>query len=396
MNTTCNIFLLFTFFYFNRAEQISNTTIVSNPEETKNPTKALVKRSLPYPWWEDYTECGVQEVCLEDAEHCESNVTIGDLEKEEELVIIDLTKEHPEEEHVKINHGDVRRKIDQVCDIAFVTNSNEKNCMMIRTPNRCKWNSELTGADLCSIVAIMNSTFIGGDIPKDCSQGPGWRGEIETIKGKDGTYKLNWASLVKNPRCVRGIQLVDEEANLGKYFWGTFNDVPFPIKYLKSTCKMKIRISYYLKYAAVIAGDQTWGNQYSTTRCFEMNTKVDCVVDSSSRSMVAIICAAVLVIAVVIAVIVILIVIKKQRVEEEKPREEEEQNDQYGTYSDGVEYNTANDDNPRYNEDGGKDDAVVTDENIYYQLATTTNRNPRDNGRNNCATSANGNIYYQL
>ena len=42
----------------------------------------------------------------------------------------------------------------------------------------------------------------------------------------------------------------------------------------------------------------------------------------------------------------------------------------YGTYYHEVEYNTATDRNPRYNEDGvnNDDDALVTDKNIYYQL----------------------------
>ena len=40
----------------------------------------------------------------------------------------------------------------------------------------------------------------------------------------------------------------------------------------------------------------------------------------------------------------------------------------YGTYYHGIDYNTATDENPRYNEDGGKTFAVVTDENVYYQL----------------------------
>ena len=41
---------------------------------------------------------------------------------------------------------------------------------------------------------------------------------------------------------------------------------------------------------------------------------------------------------------------------------------------------------PRYNEDGGTDDAVMTDENIYY---SRLNQNVGDND----ATSSNGNIY---
>ena len=66
-------------------------------------------------------------------------------------------------------------------------------------------------------------------------------------------------------------------------------------------------------------------------------------------------------------------------------------NDLYGTYSQGTEYNTATEDNPRYNEDGGNDDAVVIDENTYYD-------NPKDTNvmGNNGPTSPNGNIYFQL
>ena len=142
-------------------------------------------------------------------------------------------------------------------------------------------------------------------------------------------------------------------------------------------------------------------------KCFELNTKVNCEKVRTDaikpRSLINIICATILAVAVVISITVIatviLIVRKRQIVEQERTREEQERNDQYGTYYQGVQYNTANDANPRYNEDGGNDDAVVTDENIYYQLAaSTTDHNPRhnQNGGNNDATSPNGNIYFQL
>ena len=192
----------------------------------------------------------------------------------------------------------------------------------------------------------------------------------------------------------------------------------FPIEYPKSTCNMKIRISYFHRYP----GDEIWGRPvYSEVPdCFELNTKVNCEeektaamihghgmkartssgslkhnVDSSSTSMVAIICATVLVVTVVVAITVIatvvLIVKKKQIVEQERTREDEERNDRYRTYDQGIEYNAANDANPRYNEDGGNDDAIVTDENIFYH-------NPRDNqnGGHIYTTSPNGNVYYHL
>ena len=57
----------------------------------------------------------------------------------------------------------------------------------------------------------------------------------------------------------------------------------------------------------------------------------------------------------------------------------------------GNEYNTANDNNPRYNEDGG--DAVVSDQNVYYQLGESADDKQGD--KNNLS-SDNGNVYYQL
>ena len=143
MNTICSVFVLLflTLVSFIRTEHISNKTSISaNPEKTKNPSNELVKSRIKYTQWEDYKECRVQEICLDDAEHCESNVTLRDLEKEEELVIIDLPK-GLEEEHV-INHGDVSRKISQICDVAFVTNRSKSNCMVLRTPNEVPCQEE--------------------------------------------------------------------------------------------------------------------------------------------------------------------------------------------------------------------------------------------------------------
>ena len=85
------------------------------------------------------------------------------------------------------------------------------------------------------------------------------------------------------------------------------------------------------------------------------------------------------------------VVCRAAALEGQRKREEDERNDRYRTYDQGIEYNTANDNNPRYNEDGGNDDAVVTDENIFYH-------NPRDNqnGGHIYTTSPNGNVYYHL
>ena len=92
---------------------------------------------------------------------------------------------------------------------------------------------------------------------------------------------------------------------------------------------------------------------------------LDKQVGSSSTTLDAIICTAVVTVVVVIAITLVVLKKKSQR---EKQEEQEELNDLYGTFYRGVEYNVASDNNPRYNEDGGTGDAVITDENVYYQL----------------------------
>ena len=92
---------------------------------------------------------------------------------------------------------------------------------------------------------------------------------------------------------------------------------------------------------------------------------LDKQVDSSTTTLAAIICTAVVIVVVVIAIT--LVVLKKKN-QKEKREEQQELNDLYGTYYRGVEYNIATVNNPRYNEDGGTGDAVVTDENVYHQL----------------------------
>ena len=72
-------------------------------------------------------------------------------------------------------------------------------------------------------------------------------------------------------------------------------------------------------------------------------------------------------------------------------------------YFQGNAYNTAVDNNPRYNEDGGNADAVITDENIYYQLGQSIDNTEKEENqpRNkeddvNSKTVADQNIYSQL
>ena len=155
---------------------------------------------------------------------------------------------------------------------------------------------------------------------------------------------------------------------------------------------MKIRISYFHGYP----GDQKQGGGGYHIECYELKTKVNCE-EISTGTIIAIAVTICLVVVIVVA-----IVVKKlggNCKTPEEPKERNELNDLYGTYYHGVEYNTANDNNPRYNEDGGKGNAVVTDANAhYYQLASATNDNPRynQNQGNKNATSPNENNYARL
>ena len=72
-------------------------------------------------------------------------------------------------------------------------------------------------------------------------------------------------------------------------------------------------------------------------------------------------------------------------------------------YFQGNAYNTAVDNNPRYNEDGGNADAIITDENIYYQLGQSIdnteqkeNKARTDEDGAYSGTVADQNIYSQL
>ena len=135
---------------------------------------------------------------------------------------------------------------------------------------------------------------------------------------------------------------------------------------------------------------------FSTFSCFFTETKVKCedvallrspsnTGNSAKTKNIAIICGTVALVVISITTVAFIKIANKRGVKNNEPKEEE--NDLYGTYSQGTEYNTATEDNPRYNEDGGNDDAVVIDENTYYD----TPKNNDDVG-NNGPTSPNGNM----
>ena len=95
-------------------------------------------------------------------------MTLKNLENEEELVIIDLTTYFPQEK--KIDQGVLKSYIEEICDIAFVTNREGGDCMVIRTPNRCEWRP--ISDNYCSHVRTMDSNPFG-EFSKDCLLSPG-------------------------------------------------------------------------------------------------------------------------------------------------------------------------------------------------------------------------------
>jgi len=142
-------------------------------------------------------------------------------------------------------------------------------------------------------------------------------------------------------------------------------------------------------------------------RCFLTKiSEVKCVVRSepskvssdnpARKNNIVMVCVTVLITAVVISITVItaLIVLVKRR--KEIVIVEKEENNFYGTYhTQGIEYNLAIDENPRYNED--RDNA---DGNINHYIENNPSNYAIEDGNetenNNGPNSPNGNVYSQL
>ena len=234
---------------------------------------------------------------------------------------------------------------------------------------------------------------------------------------------------------MKSVTLFDEKEEQLKKFYTTWSDNNFPIEYRKNTCELAIKFEIehsedfnedvyesdsYSGYEGTGDSDTTDSSALSddynyyyddqttsegmacstSSKCFFTETKVKCedvallrsptnTENSVKTKNIAIICGTVALVVILITTVAFIKIAKKRGVKNKEPKEE--MNDLYGTYSLGTEYNTTTEDNPRYNEDGGNDDAVVIDENTYYG-------NPKDidDMGNNGPTSPNGNMYHQL
>jgi len=354
------------FITFGRAISSENTNIVKVWERSKELSKQE-------DWNRDVRKCETMEVCPENSKNCEDKVKwrkVGQrLKNSAEVVVMDDRTVQQASFNQNLTQTDLDNLKDHYCDMTLIKRRKAR-CWIFWVPNQCPWENFTEEAwpfsKNCEVKTT--NTEDAGSFPRDCSKGPGWKGVLETFVEGD-SYKINWASLVKQPACVEQITLIDEKDHQRKRFITTLSDKNLPIEYKKSTCNLKIKMKMFL-----------------SDSCFVTNLRVDCEndldrnggflfrprgdfpdgkADFSTIMIVAIICATVFAV-VVVSAITLIILKKKNRLRPEG--NQMELNVRYGTYYHGVEYSIARDDNPRYNEDGGNADAFVTDENIYYQL----------------------------
>ena len=134
------------------------------------------------------------------------------------------------------------------CDLAFsIKGESKSNCTMLRTQNWCKWYLiGMTPWDDWDDAWCEEKEVDKADVgiySQDCEAGPGWNGTLD-ISVDRRSYKINWASLVKQPRCVWGVTLVNEVANLEKFCWTTYSDETLPIQYRTDMCNLKIKLHW--------------------------------------------------------------------------------------------------------------------------------------------------------
>ena len=205
---------------------------------------------------------------------------------------------------------DLDRLKGKVCDLTLVKWT-DRGCTMFHTPNRCPWTTIQPTDLVCTWMEI--DAPESGDFPDSCTNGPGWQGTLD-LSFSDGFYFLNWTTLVKQPKCVFGVTLTDNDTDTEKFFWTTFSDVNIPIQYQKEICSLVIRLDYQIG----LKGSQ----------CLLVKTKNKCTasqdnsrkipsssnqVNSRQRLQIIIICATVIICVIAIAVTTVVFTIRKTK-----------------------------------------------------------------------------------
>ena len=118
-----------------------------------------------------------------------------------------------------------------ICDMTLIQ-KREEDCLILWIPNQCPWD-EITDQEAYEDTKDCEVKTIGEEDPRfapdTCAGGAGWKGKWEGTIVEGDSYKINWASLVKQPACVVIITLIDEENKLRKSFISTWSDKNFPI-----------------------------------------------------------------------------------------------------------------------------------------------------------------------
>ena len=347
--------------------------------------------------WEKLTGSDIKWVCQNEVKNCD--ITLEDLEREllnaTEVWIID-NEYDLQYLYRKNGKGSalegLERQKNEICDLMIVKGMEDiedtRNYVRYYTSNRCDW-TEVGEKPTEKGSFIRSIDKPEEDFGPDCGLGLGWVGTLETLV-EEGEFKINWAALVRRPRCVRSVTLIDEENNLEKTYrttWGDNSNIP--IEYKNCSCKIAMRITFVEPvYEEEFARHHILVKPHEVRCETGVLCKAKTTTDNDQRStIIAVACS----IGVIILLIVILILVKKKQGKGGAPqvKENTELNDQYGTYYQGAQYNIVTDHNQLYNEDKENDNAIVTDENAYYY---SQDQNQDENG----ATSPNGNIYHQL
>ena len=198
-------------------------------------------------WTRDVRQCEIKEVCPEDSKNCEYKVkwkNVGQrLKNSAEIVVIDDRTFRQATFNHTLTQRDLDKLKDHFCDMTLIKRKLKGDCLILWIPNQCPWEPFVEEAwpfSRGSEVKTVDTKDVGS-FPRDCSKGPGWKGNLETFVEGD-SYKINWASLFKQPSCVEYLVLIDEQHHQRKRFITTLSDVNFPIEYKKSICELKIKV----------------------------------------------------------------------------------------------------------------------------------------------------------
>ena len=202
---------------------------------------------------------------------------------------------------------------------------------------------------------------------------------------------------------------MDEKAKLRKKFLSTWNFINFPIEYKNTTCALTVKLDVWTRtYKPLpVRGNAVIPHCFLTkipiVKCINRSEPGKVSNNNPARnSDVVIVCVTVLITVVVISITVITAVIVLVKRRKEIVIVEKEENNLYGTYhTQGIEYNLAIDENPRYNEDrenadGNRNHYIENNPSNYEIEDNNQSGKNNETENNNGPNSPNGNVYYQL